>query len=320
MSVTRCLLYSAPLVFLALVAAWIAHSATFVAHLTDPNLQVVFPYLAQLFVKYPLLVGLALLAPLLAGHRFTADSMARFRHGNEYTKMLVRVLALFFVLNLFAFGVFGRWYEDRYIVHTYPFMLALGAYTLVVGLDILLAKMDHKKPALVIAAGVVALCVLMPHHMIQGAWRAAAREHGDTNIENSRYFPDHASVGEYVRANLQPGDKVVATDVLQQRWYIGQADFWLRNESDVSIYVYKDQEGKIRDIYVNAEYLDAHHANELLTGNDRVWVVVSSIDVAENWAFSAAEREFLDAVKTRGKLALQGRDGRSAVYVFGGDA
>jgi len=320
MSVTRCLLYGGVLVFLALVAAWIAHSATYVAHLTDPNLQVVFPYLAQLFVKYPLLVGLALLAPLLAGHRFTADSMARFRHGNEYTAMLVRVLALFFVLNLFAFGIFGRWYEDRYIVHTYPFMLALGAYTLVVCLDLLLAKLNSKNPLLVVTVGVIALCVLMPHHMIQGAWRAAARKHGDTNIENSRYFPDHASVGEYVRAHLRPGDTVVATDVLQQRWYIGQADFWLRSETDVSIYVYEDRQGKIRDIYVNAEYLDAQHAAELLNGEGRVWVVVSSIDVAENWAFSAAEREFLDAVKARGKLALQGRDGRSAVYVFGGDA
>lgn len=320
LSITKCLLFSAVCILLALVAAWLSHSASYVAHLTDPNLQVVFPYLAQLFVKYPVLVGVALLAPLLAGHRFSADSMARFLHGNEFTATLIRVLALFFVLNLFAFGIFGRWYEDRYIVHTYPLMLVLGAYTLVVVLDLLVARFKQQNPVVLIVASVLALCVVMPHHLVLGAWRAAARQHGDTNIENSRYFPDHASVGNYVRERLQPGDIVVATDVLQQRWYIGKADFWLRNETDVSIYVYKDWEGKIRDIYVNAEYLDADHAAEVLASNKRVWVVVSSIDVDEHWAFSSSEREFLAAVQARGKLALKGRDGKSAVYVFGGDA
>lgn len=319
-SVTRCLVGCIPPIGLGLIAAGQVDSSDFIAHLTDPNLQVVFPYLAQLFVKYPLLVGLALAAPLLAGHRFSASSMLRFRHGDRFTAQLVRVLALFFVLNLFAFGIFGRWYEDRYVVHTYPFMLTLAAYTLVVGLDMLATtfnQTNHLRP--LVAMGLI-LCLLMPHHLLQGAWNAATRSHGDTNIENGRYFPDHASVGTYVRENLRPGDKVVATDVLQQRWYVGQADYWLRSADDVSIYVYEGQDGKIRDIYVNAELLNSEDAAALLNSGQRVWVVVSSVDVNEDWAFSVAEREFLAAVKARGKLALSGRDGYSAVYLLGGDA
>ncbi len=320
LSVTRSILFCVLPFALALGAASLVGSAPYKAYLTDPNLQVVFPYLAQLFVKYPVLIGLALTAPLLAGHRFSANSMVRFRRGDHFTAMLVRVMALFFVLNLFAFGVFGRWYEDRYIVHTYPFMLALAAYTLVVGLDIFATRFELKKPMLPVAVVGVLLCLLMPHHLIQGAWQAATREHGDTNIENGRYFPDHASVGNYVREHMQPGDTVIATDVLQQRWYVGQADYWLRSSTDVSIYVYAGKDGKVRDIYVNAEYLSNQIAAELLASNKRVWVVVSSVDVDEDWAFSATEREFIAAVKARGVLALSGRDGKSAVYLMGGDA
>lgn len=319
-SVRKCLLFSTVALALALGAAAFASAAGYLEHLTDPNLQVVFPYLALLTVKYPVLIGIALAAPLLAGHQFGSDSITHLPHDGRFTAKLIRVMALFFVLNLFAFGIFGRWYEDRYIVHTYPFLLVLAAYTLAVCLDVATRKLAPSKPAPLILAACIALCLLMPHHLVQGAWRAAAREHGDTNIENGRYFPDHASVGNYVRERLQPGDTVVATDVLQQRWYVGQADYWLRSATDVSIYVYEAKDGRIRDIYVNAELLNATHATNLLAGDERVWVVVSTVDVGEDWAFSAAERSFLDAVKARGELVFSGRDGKSAVYVFGGNA
>lgn len=320
-SVTRCTLTAALPIAVSLIAAGLAASnagVSYVDYLTNPNAQVVFPYLAQLFVKYPIVVGSALLAPLLVGHRFGVFSTARFLHGEAFTAQLIRVLALFFVLNLFAFGIFGRWYEDRYVVHTYPFMLVLAAYTLVVAIDILSTKTE--RPLVSAAAIGLALCLLMPHHLVQGAYRGADRDHGDSNIENGRYFPDHASVGTYVRERLQPGDVVVATDVLQQRWYVGQADYWLRNETDVAIYVYKGKDDRIRDIYVNAEFLSTEHANRLLQGGGRVWVIISSVDVEEEWAFSATEREFLNAVKEQGPAKLVGRDGRSSVYLLEGDA
>ncbi len=321
MSVTRCAITAAPLVALALLAALFAASnagLSYLQYLTDPNAQIVFPYLAQLFLKYKVLVGAALLAPLLVGHRFAVFSTARFIHGEAFTAQLIRVLALFFVLNLFAFGIFGRWYEDRYVVHTYPFMLVLASYTLIVVIDILVTK--TQKPLLCVVGTLALLCALMPHHLAQGAYDGAYRYHGDSNIENSRYFPDHASVGTYVRERLQPGDLVIATDALQQRWYVGQVDYWLRNEKDVAIYVYKDQDSRIRDIYVNAELFNAEHAARLLEGKTRAWVIVSSIDVNEDWAFSAREREFLAAVKAHGVLKLTGRDGHSQVYLLGGDA
>ena len=195
-------------------------------------------------------------------------------------------------------------------------MLVLASYTLVVMLDVLDSK--TRKPLVNTTIVGLVLCLSMPHHLFQGSYRAAYRDHGDTNIENGRYFPDHASVGNFVRDRLQPDDVVVATDVLQQRWYVGRADYWLRNERDVQIYVYEGIDNRIRDIYVNAEYLSQDRAEALLEGNKRVWVIISSIDVEEDWAFSAKERTFLDAVKAQGPARFTGRDGRSAVYLVGG--
>ena len=108
--------------------------------------------------------------------------------------------------------------------------------------------------------------------------------------------------------------------MLQQRWYVGRADYWLRNEKDVQIYIYEDKDDRIRDIYVNAEYLSANHAERLLNGDKRVWVIVSSIDVKEDWAFGAPEREFVQSVETAQPAIFTGRDGRSAVYLFGDDS
>jgi len=319
----RCLLLAGAAMAVGLGASLFTQRNGWMDHLTNPDVQLVFPYLAQLLAKYPLVVGPALLAPLFANHRFGSVAALDSGQDEQARANLVRTLALFFVLNLLAFGVFGQWYEDRYIVHTYPFMLVLAAFTLVVALDALagLVPWLQDRLWLPVAAGILGLSLLTPHHLLQGAWQGATRTHGDTNIENRRYFPDHASVGSYVRERLQPGDVVVATDVLQQRWYVGQADYWLRSHSDTSIYVYEDKnDGRIRDIYVNAELLNGDHARQLLSGNQRVWVIVSSIDVDEEWAISAPEQEFLRAVRAEGPPRLTGRDGRSAVYLVGGDA
>lgn len=305
-------------VALALLAAIAAENNGYIDYLTNPNEQVVFPYLAQFFAKYPIVVGAALLAPLFADHRFRAECIARYANERFFTAQLIRVLAMFFVLNLFAFGLFGRWYEDRYIVHAYPLMLVLAAYTLVVGLDLLVSRTG--RPVLTLLGSVLILALLMPHHLVQGLYRGTMRDHGDSNLENGRYFPDHASVGTYVRERLQPGDVVVATDVLQQRWYVGQADFWLRSEDDIAKFLYKARDGRIRDIYVNAEFLSARSAQELLHSSTRVWVIVSSVDIDEDWAFSPTEREFMSAVQAAGPARYEGRDGRSQVFLLGSDA
>ena len=285
----------------------------FMAALFDPDEQFLFPYLAHLLIKYPVLVLLALGAPFLT--LLPATGPSRFAFDPLTTRWIVYTLALFFMLNVAAFGLLGQWYEDRYIVHTYPFLLLLAAYSIVVLVrhGALLLKLSVPLTALL---GLLLLSLLMPHHLLQGLYRGFVRDHGSHNVENGRYFPDHAAPGYFVRERLQPDDVVIATDVLQQRWYVGQADYWLRSRSDVSRYIYQRAPGDIRDIYVHSRHLGPLDADRLLQGERRVWVIVSSVDVDEDWAMSTFEREFLGRVRERAEPLFTGRDGRSEVYLL----
>jgi len=284
------------------------------ALLLDPNQQFVFPYLAFFFVKYPVVVALALAAPFLPSPLPKAVADA-----NRSVHTLASTLTLFFVFNLMLFGLFGQWYEDRYIAHAYPFALLVAAYSFVALFEHVRAffGVSTGRTGRVLAAGAfVVACLAMPHHLVQGISDSLAREHGSRNIENGRYFPDHASVGQFVRERLQPGDSVVATDVLQQRWYVGQADYWLRSVSDVASYIYKLPNREVRDVYVHARHVDSTIVESLLNAHNRVWVIASSVDLEDDWAFSSLEQDFLAEVVSRGELMLTGRDGQAKVYLL----
>ena len=310
-------LMAVPVLLLTALLALPNAQSSWLAQLADPDEQMVFPYLAQLAVKYPLLVVLALAAPFTADALrlvglATAESLEAATQPSERRQWVV-ILAFFLVANMLAFGLIGQWYEDRYIVHTYPFLLLLAACSLT---DIGRSLLARWSQVWVLPALLTLGCLLLPHHLAQGLYRGWQKTHGAPNIENSRYFPDHRSVGQAVQARLQPGDIVVATDVLQQRWYAGQADYWLRSLSDAARYVYAGADGKVRDIYVHSEHLGPDRAEELLTGTQRVWFIVSSIDLDEDWAFSPFERDVLQQVEQRAELVAQGRDGRARAYLL----
>ena len=301
--------YAAPTALITLAVAALSPHAGLQALLLDPNQQFVFPYLAFFFVKYPVLVTLALIAPFLQ----TPTTVSDVKHP---VHPLPATLTLFFVFNLLLFGLLGQWYEDRYIAHAYPFALILAAYSFVVLVERARRYWSiNSGPALAVGAFVVA-CAVMPHHLIKGIYDSLTREHGSRNIENGRYFPDHASVGKFVREHLQPGDSVVATDVLQQRWYVGQADYWLRSVSDVASYIYQLPNREVRDVYVHARHVDSTIVDTLLNANNRVWVIASSVDMEDDWAFSSLEQDFLAEVARRGELMLTGRDGQAKVYLL----
>lgn len=303
------LAYALPLIMLALAVAALDNSIGFRALLVDPNEQFAFPYLAFFFVKYPILVGLALVAPFLP---LPAERSSELQGAAT----LPSTLTLFFVFNLLLFGLLGQWYEDRYIAHAYPFAIITAAYSFVWLVSWLLNLLP-KVNRVAFGLGMLLLaCLLMPHHLALGIHHSLAREHGSRNIENGRYFPDHASVGKFVRERLQPGDTIVATDVLQQRWYVGQADYWLRSVSDVNSYIYQLPNREVRDVYVHSRHVDSGIIEQLLASKTRTWVIASSVDMADDWAFSALENDYLAHAARRGKLMFTGRDGQAKVFLL----
>ena len=64
--------------------------------------------------------------------------------------------------------------------------------------------------------------------------------------------PDHKGAAEYIRSiGTRPGDLIVAEDSLQQTYYLGHIDFWLRGMQDAAQFSYL-KDGTLHDIYTDA--------------------------------------------------------------------
>lgn len=63
-----------------------------------------------------------------------------------------------------------------------------------------------------------------------------------------RIHPDHKGAAEYVHRVHQPGDIVLAEDVLQQTYYLGRVDYWLIGERTAQKFT-REIDGRRLDIY-----------------------------------------------------------------------
>ncbi|MDD2389432.1 MAG: glycosyltransferase family 39 protein [Desulfobacterales bacterium] len=64
-------------------------------------------------------------------------------------------------------------------------------------------------------------------------------------------FPDHKGAAEYIRGlDRHPEDVIMAEDVLQQTFYLGKVDYWLRSLDDAGFFV-KDIDGVLLDNYTH---------------------------------------------------------------------
>jgi Dolichyl-phosphate-mannose-protein mannosyltransferase len=64
--------------------------------------------------------------------------------------------------------------------------------------------------------------------------------------------PDHKGAAEFIRSiRPRPDDVIIAEDSLQQTYYLGHIDYWLRGMNDAGEFVYR-KGGVLRDIYTDA--------------------------------------------------------------------
>ena len=107
-------------------------------------------------------------------------------------------------------------------------------------------------------------------------------------------FADLTNVDVAVRPRHQwhPG---VAVDILQQRWYTGRVDYWIRRPGGAGAFLYEDDRGRPRDIYVSSELLQTRTDIDRAlaeAGNRRVWVITSGeSDTEPSTAFNADLRQ-----------------------------
>ena len=68
---------------------------------------------------------------------------------------------------------------------------------------------------------------------------------------NPENYPDHKGVASFMQSiSLNSNDLVLAEDILQQVYYLGKVDYWLRALNDAKRFV-KEEDGVLVDIYTN---------------------------------------------------------------------
>ena len=113
---------------------------------------------------------------------------------------------------------------------------------------------------------------------------------------------------------MREDDIIVAEDVLQQKWYVGRVNYWLRNPATHAGYLYYDEHGAVRDIYVASRVCSAAVIAGLEAQKERVWVITSGETAAKpKYNLDDAQRRWLRRLQQSGPVYV-GRDGVTAVY------
>jgi len=254
-----------------------------------------FPYLPVIGLEMPGVMGLFVIGIIAAA---VGDRTKRAAYGVAILAVLGPMLAI---------GVLSEWGGKRYLIHTYPFILIIAAFGVLSLMRFLLGSIreDWQRFALPIALLWVIAGIDAGH---------GARAAFEATRANYTQFPDHRSAGQFVRMRMREDDIIVAEDVLQQKWYVGRVDYWLRNPATHAGYLYYDEHGAVRDIYVASRVCSAAVIAGLEAQKERVWVITSGETAAKpKYNLDDAQRRWLHRLQQSGPVYV-GRDGVTAVY------
>ncbi len=270
-----------------------------------------FPYLGFFAEMFPGLIVLLLAMTVVAV----------FRPGVLADNPALRVIGLLTLLPIVIMGLVSQWGGMRYLLASYPFMLLLAAAALDRIGSWLAARLPRlpRKRAVWIAGTIVIASGVLGGHGLPQALRATQLTYGpaaDPLALGFAIYPDHRGAGRFVAARLRPDDIVVAEDSLEQHWYVGRVDYWLRNEIESSAFLYRHRDGHLRDIYVNSAaatpaVLDALDADV----SHRIWVITSGETYGRlDFYLTERQRDWLERVGKTHRPRYEGADGVTHVY------
>ena len=233
----------------------------------------------------------------------------------------LRASALVTIGIIAGIGWASKWGGMRYLIGAYPFMLLVASYPLY---SVYRGCRKHSLIAgnisAVLMAGMVLGGVLKGYgmssavHTRQLSYGAPAHE----VTLGFPFYPDHQGAGQFVKARLEDQDIVVAVDALQQYWYVGRVDYWLKDAISNTSFMYRDRQGQLRNIYVNSIVLQRPETELALVCSDMnssIWVITSG-EAAQHPEFylSDEQRAWLKNLAAGIEPAFTGRDGVTVVF------
>lgn len=238
------------------------------------------------------------------------------------TTIAVRSVALVVIGITAAVGVAMKWGGMRYLISAYPFMLICACYPFYRVIVLVSAMRSHAGKFSTVIVGLAILCGAITGHGFKPAMYVLHLAPGSITSPLTfgfPFYPDHQSAGIFVRKNSDETDIVVAEDALQQDWYTGRVDYWLRDPVSNRGFTYEDADGRRRDIYVNSLLLADPNAElactSEVTKGITVWIITSgeTLDKPDDY-LSDTQRKWLDGIRSSTIPVFVGRDGKTSVY------
>ncbi len=268
-----------------------------------------FAYLALFAQEFPLVIVVFLLACALLALNPTKQNF-------DYAKLAV----LAALMPVIAIGAIKEWGGLRYVIGFYPFALIVAATGISeVFKKLPLAIAPNLKQA---AAGILLFIGALGSHGVVQAFNTATLGYGERIPIFGWPYPDHKTAGEYVKANLRDSDLVIAEDMLQQRWYAGKVDYWLRNHKTHHRPLFLNKDGEFRDIYVNSIAVTPALLEEINGIKERrIWLITSaetSVDLT--LYLSEQQIQWLTKIRANHDPVYTGRDALTQVFLLNPDA
>lgn len=290
----------------------------FILVITSIVIVVTLGYKATLSFPFPYIPLFALQFPVLIVVFLGTTLHLSIRPQPE--KKHIKLMALAAYLPIVGEGlVKENWNDLRYLLISYPFILLVAASGVKDLVTVVLSKVNLKHKATVTMTFIVLSGVIGGHGLLP-AYRVATLDYGG-NIEVKDWpYPDHKSAGEFVRARLKQKDIVIAEDMLEQGWYVGRVDYWLRDFNNVRQYLLLKDDGSYRDIYVNSIVIRPQDLDFLKSIKDRrIWVITSAeTSINKEYFLSADQFEWLNGIKGNYKPVHEGDDGITQVFLLNG--
>jgi len=271
-----------------------------------------FPYLPYLGTLLPLTIVLLFI---------TAAGLSYFRP--RYGDQALRASVIFVLIYALLVGFDVQYAPWRYLIPMYPWILLTVAAGIWWATEFAISR--YSRLSATTAIGAVSLVILaggIGGHGVPAAFRVLGVGYGERvpwYDQGVIGHPDHKGAGLFVREAMQQGDIVIAEDPLQQRWYTGQVDYWLRSYKDARMYLHRTEDGALHDIYVWSELMSDPPDTRWLNRPDRSVWLITSLETAgrRDIYLEDDQRQWLSGVENSTALVYTSRDGLTAAYCFG---